>query len=167
MIELGNFQQYQTYFSTIAADHKELDAADPYLFGDEEVGSNKIRSWGTGKKLWLEPPQPARLLDGNSDNLLLDRPSAFTICGAAGSKLFADEYNYYKACEAIVIDVIARMRKDYSAATLKVVIDWPASRLNWVELTLGGTKLIGCRLDFSYRDPSGFPYTEAKWKSED
>lgn len=167
MIELGNFQQYQTYFSAIASDHKELDATNPYLFGDEEVGNNKIRSWGTGKKLWLEPPQPARMLDGNSDNLQLERPSSLTICGAAGSKKFQDEYDFYKECEGIVIDIIARMRKDYSDSTLKVLIDFPSMRLNWVELTLGGTKLIGCRLDFSFRDPSGFPYTEAKWKSED
>lgn len=166
MIELGNFQQYQDYFKAIAEDHKELDATEAYLFGDIDVVNNKSRSW-TGKKLWLQVPDPSQMEDDRSDNLLLRRPCSLVICGAAGSAKFQLEYDFYKACEIIAIDVVSRMRKDYTDATLKVVVDFPSMRFSWVELQAGATKLIGCQLDFAFKDPSGFAYNVSKWKSED
>lgn len=165
MINLSNYQSYQTYFKAIAEDHKDLDAAKPYLHGDDDVASNESRTW-SGKKLWLEPPQTGQVLDNpHADNLLLQRPCRFVIAGAAGSSKFQDEYDFFKVCEGIVIDVIGKIRKDYTEG--KVVFDFASIRLGMVELQLGSTKLIGCQMDFTYKDPSGFPYTGSKWKSED
>lgn len=164
MIQLTNFQSYQNYFDAIANDHKDLDADTPYLFGDQDVANNMARNW-KGKKLWLNPPEPGQLQDQRSDNLQLRKPCSIFVGGNAGSTKFQDEYNYYKACEAIVIDIVSKLRKDYVEGT--VVFDFASVRIGWAEQMLGATKFTFCRMDFSYNDPTGFAYTAAKWKSED
>lgn len=164
MIVLSNFQSLQNYFKAIAEDHKELDATEPYLFGDNDVAQNKSKSW-KGKKLWLSVPDIAQLEDLKSDNLQLREPCTLYIGGAAGSIKFQEEYDYYKACKAIMVDVVSKIRKDYTEGNL--VFDFATVRIGWAEMMMGATKFTFCRMDFSYKDPSGFPYVEAKWKSED
>ncbi len=164
MIALTNFQSYQNYFKAIAEDHKLLDDDKPYLFGDNEVANTLAKHW-KGKKLWLTPPDPGQLQDQRSDNLLLRKPCIVYVGGAAGSAKFQDEYDYYMACEGIVIDILARIRKQYEEGT--VVFDFPSVRIGWAEMMIGGTKFTFCRLDFNYNDPTGFTYNPAKWKSED
>lgn len=160
MIELSDNQQYQDYFEAIANAHVGLDPTKPFLYGDLEVGMNEARHWAT-KKLWLDPPEIGQMLDQGADNLMMQWPCSLFVGGAAGSGKFADEDNYYRACLQIVRDIIGRIRRDYIAH--EVVFDFSSIRLGRAEMMLGSTKIIGCRMEFSYKDPTTFPFDEAKW----
>ena len=164
MIILSDFQSLQDYFKAIAEDHKELDTTEPYLFGDNDVAQNKVKTWN-GKKLWLSVPDIAQLEDLKSDNLLLREPCTMYIGGAAGTVPFQKEYDYYKECKSLMVDVVSHIRKDYDAGNL--VFDFSSIRMGWAEMMMGATKFTFCRMDFSYKDATGFVYNPLKWKSED
>lgn len=157
MINLNDFDSYKAYFETIATEHTDLDG---FLFGDSEVQVNEGKSWN-GRMLLLEPWLPATIEDQKSDNYLQRKQGSLFIGGVAVSEAFTDEYNYFRDCEVVAKDIISRMLKEVNEGTIITSITtW---KIGMGELILGATKITGCRLDFFFLDPSGFPYNAAKW----
>lgn len=163
MMDLEGYESLKNYFSTIAKEHKLLgDGADKaFIFGDEGVAVNNGRSW-VGIKLWLDEPEPAGLTNSNSDNYLLKRKVTLFVGGAAPNG-YAEEQTRFKTCEGIVIDIASRMIGDVN--NFDIIIDVPSIRFGRVnsEFMPGGTKFTGCRMDFTYTDPSGFTYNTENW----
>jgi len=159
MYDLTDFQSYQDYFKAIAESHISLGAGT-YLFGDDDVATNEGKVW-KGKKLWLEPYQPATIQDQLSDNYLQEKKGSLWIGGAPASQKFQARFDFFKECEIIVKDVISKMLKDRSEELL--ITRLTSYRFGMGEFNFSATNMVGCRLDFSFLDPSGFPYDVDKW----
>jgi hypothetical protein len=158
-----DFTSYQQYFEAIANAHIALDTAQPFVFGDADVVQNEIKHW-TGKKLWLEPHDPANVIDNFSDNVQAEKKGTLFVCGAVGSAKFSDEYAYFQTCEVIVLDILALIRKRYIDFQSQFKIQ--SYKYGHAEFMFGSTKLVGCRLDFTYMDPTGLTFYPEKWKTE-
>jgi hypothetical protein len=158
VITLRTFNDYKAYFQAIATKHKDITA--PMLFGDSDVAANEVKHW-RGKKLWLEPYEPGTVIDRKSDNLLTEFPCSLFVGGCAPSGKFQDEDDWYHECEAIIRQIIAYMRKDY--VQFSAHFEFGKLKFGKAEMILGSTKIIGCRLDFPYIDPTGFHYDASKW----
>lgn len=163
-MELEGYETLKTYFQTIANQHILLgNGADgAFIFGDEGVAVNKGRSW-VGIKLWLDEPEPAGVTNSNSDNYLMKRKVTLFVGGSVPSNKHSDEQDQFKKCEGIVIDITSRMIGDVN--DFDIIIDVPSIRFGRVnsEFMPGGTKFTGCRMDFTYIDPSGLPYNSENW----
>lgn len=158
MYNLTDFQSYQDYFKAIAESHVDINS---FLFGDDDVAVNKGRSW-TGKALWLEPWQPVKITDQLSDNYLQEKKGSIWVGGSPGTDKFQARLDYYETTEVIVKDIIARMLKDRNEELL--ITRLTSYSYGMGEFTFSSTKMIGCRFDFTFQDPSGFEYDESKWQ---
>jgi hypothetical protein len=158
MYDLTDFQSYQDYFEAIATSHIAMDG---FMFGDEDIAINKGRVW-KGKQLWLEPWQPVKINDQKSDNYLKEKKGSLWVGGAPPSAKFQDRLDYFRACEIIVEDIIAKMLKDRTEELL--ITQLTTYTYGMGEFTFSSTPMMGCRFDFIYQDPSGFPYDETKWQ---
>ena len=148
---------YENYFRALATQHKEIDG---FLYGDEDVQLNATRAW-KGIKLWLEEPNRARPVGPNTDNLLKDKRCSLWVGGSPPSSKYADVQAYYNKCEKIVEDIIARVLRDRQNQDL--VSEITSYEYGMARYTLS-TELVGCRWDFSYLDPTGYPYKEENWQ---
>jgi hypothetical protein len=161
MFDLTDFQSYQDYFSAIATNHKQING---FLFGDDDIANNAAKSWPSKtKKLWLEPWPPVETIDNQSDNKLLRKKGALWVGGSPPSQTFQAREDHYKACEIIVKDIISKLEKDNTEFNL--LIEGASYKFGKATYEVSATKLLGCRLDFSFLDPSGFPYIEENWNN--
>jgi hypothetical protein len=159
MYDLTDFQSYQDYFKDIATKHVAL-GANAFLFGDGDVAINEGKVW-KGKKLWLEPYQPVTIADQMSDNYLQQKVGSLWVGGAPVSNKFSERHSFFSECENIVKDIIAKMLKDRGEELL--ITRLTSYKFGMGELNFSATELIGCRFDFTFTDPSGFEYDDAKW----
>lgn len=158
-MSLEDEESYKAYFLAIATAHKKLGAT-AFIYGDEKAFQNEGKSM-KGDKLWLEEPEPAGVTDSNSDNYLKEKKGALFICGATSGK-FSDEQTQYAKCAEIVEDIISKMIQDYDS--FAILIKKGSIKYGRAEYLMpSATKMIGCRLDFTYTDPSGFPYVAENW----
>jgi hypothetical protein len=156
---LTTYQAYQDYFQALCTAHKLL-GANSYLFGEEVVAMNSGRGW-SGVKLWLDEPDPAGVADAGSDNYLKKKKGSLFVGGAPASAKYADEQTKYKDCELIVEDLVSKLIQDNDAFT--VLIEKGSIKYGRAEYMFSSSKFVGCRLDFTYIDPTGFPYTAENW----
>jgi hypothetical protein len=157
MYELTDFNSYQGYFRLISEQHKGVDG---FLFGDDDVAINEGRVW-KGKKLWLEPWQPVKISDPLSDNYLKDKKGSLWIGGPVAGLKFQQRLDFYGECESIVEDIISRMLMDRTEELL--ITRLTSYTYGMGEFMFSSTKMLGCRFDFTFQDPSGFSYDESKW----
>jgi hypothetical protein len=128
------------------------------MYGDEEVKGNEVKHW-KGRRLWLWPYGPVKVADNRADNYLANKQASMFIGGGAPAK-FAEQDNYFKECEAIVKQIIAKMILDRSLG--KIVTRIENFTYDKMEIA-GSTKFIGMELKFWFYDPTGFEYDETKW----
>lgn len=157
MFDLTDIDSFKAYFSGIA---DNLIALEGFIFGDDQVALNSAKSW-KGIRLWLDPNPSASVQDNLSDNFLQQRQGALWIGGPVIGNSFESRDNLYKQSEAIVKDVISKMLKDKSEFVL--LTGFSSYKFGRADYELGSSKMVGCRLEFTYTDPSGFAYDESKW----
>lgn len=155
--ELHDFQSYQDYFNEIADSHNEIAG---FIFGDLDIVNNESRAW-KDKKLWLEPYPPVTIIDSLSDNFLHNKQGSLWVGGAPPSGKFSDIYAWFKSCENIIKDIIAKILQDRYQE--KLITRLSSFKYGMGEYTVGATRMVGCRLDFTFTDPTGLEYNEDKW----
>jgi hypothetical protein len=160
VFDLTDFQSYQDYFAAIAAGHVDISG---YLFGDEGVPNNDLKAWPRNqKKLWLEPYAPTQVIGPNVDNMIKQKAGVLMVGGPVADNKFSTSQQLFKACEIIVEQIIAKMDLDLRAGTL--LTSFASLKYGQAEHAFSATRLVGCRLDFTFQDPSGFVYDENKWQ---
>ena len=159
MFDLTDYQSYQDYFAAIAVAHVDISG---FLFGDDGVPNNEIKAWTRGqKKLWLEPYAPTQVIGPNVDNMIKQKAGVLMIAGPVGDNKFSTAQDLFKACEIIVEQIIAKIDGDYRDG--KLLTAFTSYKYGQAEHTFSATKLVGCRFDFTFQDPTGFVYDENKW----
>ncbi len=148
---------YKTYFETIATEHVDIDG---FIYGDDDVQKNEIRTWD-GIKLWLEDPSRIKPIGPNIDNLLKEKRCSLWVGGSPPSASFEDIQTFYNQCQTIIEDIISRVLRDRQNQDL--VTEVTSYEYGRADYNLS-TQMVGCRWDFSYHDPSGYPFNEDKWE---
>lgn len=160
MYDLTDFQSYQDYFKAIAQSHVGF-VDDGFIFGDDDATVNEGTRW-KNKKLWLEPYQPVTITDQQSDNYLIEKKGSLWVGGAPSSDKFEEKHAFFKECEDIVRDIIAKMLRDRTDEVL--ITRLTSYKFGMGQFNFGASNLVGCRFDFTFWDPSGFAYDTNKWQ---
>lgn len=158
-MDLTNLQEYHDYFESLAGSHISINS---FLYGDEAMLMEASRSSLILPVLWLEPYQPATIIDNLSDNEMDRIQGTLAIYTVPDSELHADEFTKVMACEGIIKDILSRMKKDHQDGTIYNQIG--GAQYGRSLDIMGASKLVGCRLDFTFLRPARLVYNSANWQ---
>ncbi len=159
MLNVYDFQTVINYFTAIAASHVDINS---FQYGDFDVMNSKVKSSLMLPVLWMHPYQPVRITDDRSDNETGVKQISLYLYAKANSEAFADRDTKYKELEAIVRDILGKMKKDWNEGTIQTDIN--GFQYGEADTTIfGATNFVGCRLDINFRIPMRLEYNEDKW----
>ncbi len=158
MIDFTQPGAIRDYFQAIATSH--VDISD-FVYGDEDVMASAVRSTDFGTVLWLDYPQPVRMIDRRSDDIEGRVPNTLMVITVSPSEKFTDEETTTADSEVIVRDILSKLYRDNQIGEITTEIaDYIYGE---AEVFLGATKFNGTRLDFNLIRSEKLTYNPAKW----
>jgi hypothetical protein len=146
------------YFRRLAGEHVALQA---FVVGPTQRIIAGSRAELAYPLLWLELPSLA-LLDKDSTQPMGQRHAALVVLDSASVTDYADQDAKWASTEALALDVLSRMGKDYKAR------EFLSFSLDGVLLeavaTLTQAGEIGWRFEFSLGDYVPVKYDATRWK---
>lgn len=148
---------FTTYFRQLATEHVALK---DFVLGPTQRIIAGSRNALTYPLLWLELPNMA-LLDKDGTTPVGQRHAALVVLDSASLTNYADQDAKWASTEAIALDVLSRMRRDYKARAFVsfelegVVLEAVAT------LTVAGE--IGWRFEFKLGDFVPLQYDATRW----
>ncbi len=146
------------YFRTLATEHVGLK---DFVLGPTQRIIAGSRDGLKYPLLWLELPSLA-LLDKDSTSPQGKRHAALVVLDSASLKDYADQDAKWASTEALALDVLSRMRRDYKLR------EFLGFELDGILLeavaTLTQAGEIGWRFEFSLTDFVPLKYDAARWQ---
>jgi hypothetical protein len=148
---------FSSYFRQLATEHVALK---DFVLGPTQRIIAGSRNTLTYPLLWLELPNMA-LLDKDGTAPVGQRHAALVVLDSASISDYADQDAKWASTEAIALDVLSRMRRDYKAREF-VSFELEGIVLEAVAtLTVAGE--IGWRFEFKLGDFVPLKYDATRW----
>lgn len=159
MLSLNSYLGYRTYFQNIATQHVDING---FKYGNEAVVQNASRKGLEQVYLHCLPYEKARYAGPNIDQQYRRKRARYAIMKVAGKVTFEQENEVIDFCEAIALQVNARLiYKD--KLELKVMIDISSLEMTPVTDVIGSTKYMGIEVGVDIMDNPGMSLNLNKW----
>lgn len=147
------------YFRTLALEHVALGSAQHFVHGSSARIVKGTRSKLKYPLLWLETPS-LRLSGKDGTDPTGKRECALLILHNAPAGNDEAEDALWESTERLMLDVIARMRKDRKARLFGLEDEFLLEAVN----TLTVANEIGWRVEFDMSKAAGLCYDATRWQ---
>lgn len=164
-LKLTDLASYREYFRAIAESHVDIQG---FRWGDKDVIRNDNRSSLPPAILWATPYDSAAYEASHDDNTLKRKRARVAYLVVPSSEAFQDIDNAIETAEAVIEQIMARIKQDKAGSTDEGEWYMIATRIaSWrggpVEMKIGSTRYVGWEMEIDFLDNANLEYDPSKW----